>query len=37
MSARGFRNYRREWWHFRYAGEPFAGRVFDFDILPKTR
>jgi D-alanyl-D-alanine dipeptidase len=35
MARHGFRNYEREWWHFRYAREPFAGRTFDFDIEPR--
>ena len=37
MAHRGFRNYKREWWHFRYEHEPFAGKMFDFDITPKRR
>jgi zinc D-Ala-D-Ala dipeptidase len=37
MARHGFRNYKREWWHFRFVREPFAGRMFDFDIEPKTR
>lgn len=37
MTRHGFRNYKREWWHFRFVREPFAGRMFDFDIEPKTR
>jgi D-alanyl-D-alanine dipeptidase len=36
MARHGFRNYEREWWHFRYVREPFAGRAFDFDIEPRT-
>lgn len=36
MKVRGFKNYRREWWHFTYARQPFAGTMFDFNILPKT-
>jgi D-alanyl-D-alanine dipeptidase len=35
MQRRGFRNYAREWWHFSLENQPFAGRRFDFDILPK--
>jgi len=35
MQKHGFRNYAREWWHFSLAQQPFAGRRFDFDILPK--
>lgn len=34
MKAQGFANYHREWWHFRYTEEPFAGRAFDF-VIPK--
>lgn len=34
MERNGFSNYRREWWHFRYRAEPFAGRAFDFEIPP---
>jgi len=33
MSARGFRNYFREWWHYEYAGAP--RRTYDFPILPR--
>lgn len=32
MKAQGFANYSREWWHFRYTREPFAGRAFDFVV-----
>ncbi len=32
MAAGGFSNYRREWWHFSFRGEPFKGRAFDFVI-----
>ena len=34
MGARGFRNYRREWWHFTYVG---AGPrwIHDFTIRPR--
>lgn len=35
MQKHGFRNYVREWWHFSLDRQPFAGRRFDFDILPK--
>lgn len=31
MSAAGFRNYSKEWWHFTLNGEPFKKR-FDFPI-----
>jgi zinc D-Ala-D-Ala dipeptidase len=37
MQRRGFRNYAREWWHFSLEGQPFAGRRFDFDILPRGK
>jgi D-alanyl-D-alanine dipeptidase len=37
MQRRGFRNYSREWWHFSLDAQPFAGRGFDFDILPKAK
>jgi len=37
MRKHGFRNYVREWWHFSLEGQPFAGRRFDFDILPKGK
>lgn len=32
MSAQGFANYAKEWWHFRYRAEPFRGQHFDFPI-----
>ena len=32
MAKQGFSNYRREWWHFRYPAEPFAGKAFDFPV-----
>ncbi|MFK5979273.1 MAG: M15 family metallopeptidase [Rhizobiaceae bacterium] len=32
MARAGFTNYRREWWHFRFAKEPYRGRHFDFPI-----
>jgi len=31
MSRAGFRNYRREWWHFELVNEPFR-KEFDFPI-----
>jgi D-alanyl-D-alanine dipeptidase len=37
MARHGFDNYQREWWHFHHRQEPFAGKAFDFDILPKSR
>jgi D-alanyl-D-alanine dipeptidase len=35
MARRGFKGYRREWWHFSYRVGPVPTRRFDFDILPK--
>jgi D-alanyl-D-alanine dipeptidase len=35
MKQQGFRNYAGEWWHFSLERQPFAGRVFDFDIVPR--
>lgn len=32
MAKGGFANYKREWWHYRFGGEPFKGRAFDFAI-----
>jgi D-alanyl-D-alanine dipeptidase len=32
MRAGGFRNYRREWWHFTLEGEPFPAKRFDFPV-----
>ena len=37
MTRNGFDGYKREWWHFRYRHARFAGKIFDFDILPKAR
>ena len=37
MQRHGFKNYAREWWHFSLEGQPFAGRRFDFDILPRSK
>jgi zinc D-Ala-D-Ala dipeptidase len=37
MQRRGFTNYAREWWHFSLENQPFAGRRFDFDILPRGK
>jgi D-alanyl-D-alanine dipeptidase len=34
MGASGFVNYAREWWHYRYAREPFSGQQFDFPVVP---
>ena len=35
MKREGFVNYAREWWHFRHADEPFAGRVHDFPVTSR--
>lgn len=32
MERHGFAPYSREWWHFRFRTEPFAGRIFDFEV-----
>jgi D-alanyl-D-alanine dipeptidase len=32
MSKYGFRNYRKEWWHFTLRGEPFPNTYFDFPV-----
>jgi D-alanyl-D-alanine dipeptidase len=39
MTRHGFEPYAREWWHFRFRDEPFAGRAFDFEVtgLADTR
>lgn len=36
MTAAGFRNYTREWWHFSLAVEPFQ-RTFDFPVSARVR
>ena len=36
MARAGFRNYKREWWHFTLNGEPYRGRYFDFPIRPRA-
>jgi D-alanyl-D-alanine dipeptidase len=33
MSAHGFRNYFREWWHYEFAGAP--RHTYDFPIAPR--
>ncbi len=35
MTARGFRNYFREWWHYEFSGAPL--RTYDFPIVPAPR
>lgn len=32
MAEAGFKNYRREWWHFDLIDEPFAKTYFDFPV-----
>ncbi|SCF21545.1 D-Ala-D-Ala dipeptidase vanX. Metallo peptidase. MEROPS family M15D [Micromonospora viridifaciens] len=32
MTAQGFENYPREWWHYRYTAEPYPGTYFDFPV-----
>ena len=32
MTDSGFRPYKKEWWHFTLAGEPFPDTYFDFPI-----
>jgi D-alanyl-D-alanine dipeptidase len=35
MQARGFQNYRKEWWHFTLQPEPYPDTIFDFPIMPR--
>jgi zinc D-Ala-D-Ala dipeptidase len=35
MAKHGFKNYRREWWHFTYRGS-FAVEAFDFPVRPRA-
>lgn len=32
MSAQGFENYPREWWHYRFTDEPYLKTYFDFPV-----
>ncbi|MFG3580330.1 M15 family metallopeptidase [Micromonospora chersina] len=32
MTAQGFENYPREWWHYRYVDEPYPDTFFDFPV-----
>ncbi|MCW3815113.1 M15 family metallopeptidase [Micromonospora sp. DR5-3] len=32
MTAQGFENYPREWWHYRYRDEPYPDTYFDFPV-----
>ncbi|MBI1384101.1 MAG: hypothetical protein GC150_04245 [Rhizobiales bacterium] len=34
MARVGFKNYRKEWWHYELTDEPFKRTFFDFEILP---
>jgi D-alanyl-D-alanine dipeptidase len=36
MTAEGFQNYPKEWWHFTLEGEPYPDTIFDFPIEPRT-
>jgi len=35
MSARGFKNYPFEWWHYTFEPEPYPETYFDFPIRPR--
>jgi len=35
MQARGFANYKMEWWHFTFQPEPYPDTFFDFPIEPR--
>jgi D-alanyl-D-alanine dipeptidase len=35
MQARGFKNYKMEWWHFAFQPEPYPDTIFDFPIEPR--
>lgn len=32
MEKRGFKMYRKEWWHYSLADEPFPNTYFDFEV-----
>ncbi|WP_446215383.1 M15 family metallopeptidase [Micromonospora sp. IBHARD004] len=32
MTAQGFENYPREWWHYRFTAEPYPRTYFDFPV-----
>ncbi|MFC0006392.1 M15 family metallopeptidase [Micromonospora siamensis] len=32
MTAQGFENYPREWWHYRWTTEPYPETYFDFPV-----
>ncbi len=32
MTAQGFENYPREWWHYRFTAEPYPKTYFDFPV-----
>ena len=34
MKRHGFRNYRKEWWHFHLVKEPYRRSYFEFPIRP---
>ena len=35
MQARGFSNYKMEWWHFTFQPEPYPDTYFDFPITSR--
>ena len=35
MTARGFKSYPFEWWHYTHQPEPFPDTYFDFPIAPR--
>lgn len=36
MARAGFKNYKREWWHFELEDEPFRKTHFDFPIVARA-
>ncbi|MEL6290147.1 MAG: M15 family metallopeptidase [Pseudomonadota bacterium] len=36
MAQAGFRNYRKEWWHYTLNREPFPRRYFDFPVQRRS-
>lgn len=37
MNEAGFKNYKREWWHFTNRKSRFSGRHFNFPIVPRSK
>jgi D-alanyl-D-alanine dipeptidase len=33
MESFGFKNYHKEWWHFRYLDEQYPNTYFNFDVV----